>query len=110
MIFLLYTVIALIANASMVKIIHISIQPGQWLGIWQKQLAKWDEKGNMFLAKAGGLCEVCFSHAMTFIFFWVYLISMVHVFDIVWYAWILWYFIYVSIGTILSLYFINRLF
>lgn len=108
--FLAYTTIALLANACIVKILHISIQYGQWLGIWQKYLARWDEMGNVFMAKAGGLCEACFSHALTFIFFWVYLIAMLHVFDIVWYAWILWYFIYVSIGTILSLYFITKLF
>ena len=39
--FLLYTIVALLANACLAKIIFISIQPGQWLDKllnWQQRL------------------------------------------------------------------------
>lgn len=122
--FLLFSVVALIANASLSKILYISIQSGQWLDSlfgWQNKLQKWDLAGHQFLAKAGGLCELCFSHLITFISFWCYVLFMN---QIVGYwittpvdGWlpivlfnIMWYLAYVSIGTNLSLYFINKLF
>lgn len=122
--FLLYTVLAWIANASLVKILHISIQPGQWLDTslnWQDRLYNWDVKGKQFLAKAGGLCELCFAHAITFISFWLYLLFMDQVVGY-WLttsiqSWLLslfinfiWYLMYVGVGTNLALYFIVKLF
>lgn len=122
--FLFYTVLAWIANASLVKILHVSIQPGQWLDNilnWQDRLYNWDIQGKQFLAKAGGLCELCFSHALTFVSFWCYAFFVREVAG-VWISssidsWILslfvnvlWYLVYVGIGTNLSLYFIIKLF
>lgn len=122
--FLLYTIIALLANASLVKVLHISIQPGEWIDSifqYQQRLQKWDMNGNVFLSKVGGNCEVCFSHALTFIGYWLYLLFMNEIAD-VWitdvvhnWFWIvfgnvLWYLLYVSIGSMLSLYFITKLF
>lgn len=124
MIFLVYTLIAWVANAGLAKILYISIQPGQWLDSlldWQNKLQQWDLQGKQFLAKAGGLCELCFSHAITFICFWMYVffINSVHG------AWIssqldnqlqilvvnfIWYITYITIGTMMSLYFITKLF
>ncbi len=124
MTFLLYTIIAWLANASLVKILHISIQPGQWIDAlfdYQKRLLNWDIKGKLVLSKAGGNCEVCFSHILTFFGFWVYVLFMNKVLH-VWitdgidgWIWVLlvnmmWYLVYVSIGSMLSLYFITKLF
>lgn len=122
--FLLYTVIAWLANACMAKIIFISIQPGQWLDKllnWQNRLYQWDMAGQEFLAKAGGMCELCFSHLVTFVSFWAYLFFMHHAIG----YWvttpvdnrlaafcinIIWYLGYVGIGTNMALYFILKLF
>lgn len=121
--FLLYTITALIANACLVKILFISIQQGQWLDSllgWQKKLQKWDREGKMFLVKAGGYCELCFSHAVTFICFWCYVLFM----NSVIHYWltdevnniivkitinIIWYLTYISTGTNLSLYLLNKM-
>lgn len=122
--FLLYSIVALIANASLAKIIHVSIQQGQWLDKllnWQERLHRWDLTDRQFLAKAGGLCELCFSHLFTFIGFWFYALFMSQVVGF-WVTtpvdgWVpvvvfnmLWYLAYVGIGTNLSLYFITKLF
>lgn len=122
--FLLYTLLAWVANASLVKILHVSIQQGQWLDKllnWQDRLYNWDIEGKDFLAKAGGLCELCFSHAITFISFWCYILFMSEVLGL-WVtaridSWllalfinVLWYLIYISIGTNMALYFIIKLF
>ncbi len=122
--FLLYTLLAWVANASLVKILHVSIQQGQWLDKllnWQDRLYNWDIEGKEFLAKAGGLCELCFSHAITFISFWCYTLFMSEALDL-WVtaridSWllalfinVLWYLIYISIGTNMALYFIIKLF
>lgn len=122
--FLLYTLVAWLANACLIKILYISIQPGQWLDKllhWQDRLHKWDLEGKEFLVKAGGLCELCFSHFITFGGYWLYLLFMHHAIG----YWITapvedsitafvinitWYLAYVSIGTNLALYFITKLF
>jgi len=122
--FILYTVVALVANASFVKILHISIQPGQWIDSlfnYQKRLQKWDLTGNIFLSKVGGNCEVCFSHAFTFVGYWMYLLFMNGVVDLwitdavnnwfwVVFGNVLLYLLYVSVGSMLALYFITKLF
>lgn len=120
--FLLYTILALLANACLAKIIFISIQPGQWLDRlfnWQKRLRQWDLEGKTFLVKAGGYCELCFSHLITFISFWCYLLFS----KAVLHAWLtaevkniiaavtinlIWYLVFISLGTNLSLFFINK--
>ncbi len=121
--FLLYTIVGLIANACLAKILFISIQQGQWLDSllgWQKKLQKWDRKGKMFLVKAGGYCELCFSHAVTFVCFWCYVLFMNSVIHY-WLTdevnnWIttctiniIWYLVYISTGTNLSLYLLNKM-
>ena len=73
--FLLYTVVALLANACLARILFISIQQGQWLDQllnWQKRLQKWDLQGKTFLVKAGGYCALCFCHLVSVIGFWSY--------------------------------------
>lgn len=124
MIFLLYTLVAWLATASLTKVLHISIQHDQWLDNlldWQNRLFQWDMHGRTFLAKAGGLCEICFAHALAFISYWVYLIFMNTVAGL-WltdsidniilsfFANVVWYLVYVSISTNLSLYFLVKLF
>lgn len=122
--FLLYTLLAWVANACLVKIIYISIQPGQWIDKllkWQNRLHQWDMEGKEFLVKTGGMCELCFSHLFTFISYWAYLFFMQAVAG----YWIttpvdgtmaagivnvIWYLAYVGIGTNMALYFITRLF
>lgn len=122
--FLLYTLVAWAANACLAKILYISIQPGQWLDKllnWQDRLHRWDLEGKEFLVKAGGLCELCFCHAISFCSFWLYLFFMHQVLGF----WItdpigsnlagfliniIWYLAYVGIGTHLALYFVTQLF
>lgn len=122
--FLLYTLLAWLANACIIKILHTSIQPGQWLDTllhWQQRLQQWDMEGKAFFVKAGGYCELCFSHLLTAAGFWIYLLFMNGVAGI----WIsdglqyllpavlvniLWYLVYVSVGTNLAWYFIVKLF
>jgi hypothetical protein len=121
--FLLYTALALLANGCLARIIFTSIQPGQWLDIllnWQNRLQQWDRQGKAFLVKAGGYCELCFSHAITFLCYWGYAFTMQLAIG----EWItssvtntgatviiniVWYLVYVSIGTNLSLHFISKL-
>ncbi len=123
-IFLLYTIIALISNASLAKILFISIQRGQWLDKllgWQNRLLRWDLEGLRSLAKIGGYCELCFSHVLSFIGFWAYVLFMNKVAGL-WISAIspnmivtitinlIWYLVYISLATNLSLYFIVKLF
>lgn len=108
---LLYTVFALIANACFVLIMYISIQPTQWLGAWDKVLSNMDKKGIVWV-KPLGYCELCFSHMMTFFLFWVYAFFMTD--NGLWHfgviSSIIWFLVYDVIGTILSLYFVTKLF
>src|SRR5688572_27309541 len=118
--FLLYTIVALLANACLAKIIYISIQPGQWLDKllnWQQRLQRWDMQGRTFLVKAGGYCELCFSHLISFISFWCYLLvckatlgtwltDPVENWIITVAVNIIWYLVYISLGTNLALIFI----
>lgn len=122
--FLLYTIVAWVATACLAKILYISIQPGQWLDKllnWQERLHNWDLQGKELLVKAGGLCELCFSHFIAFVSFWVYLFFMQAVVGY-WVSTpsttilatilinIIWYIGYVTIGTNMALYFIVKLF
>lgn len=115
MTFLLYTILGIIANACMAKIIHFSIQHDQWLDKllnWQERLRKWDEQGKS-IVKPLGLCEMCFSHFMAFIGFMFYVLFIVdaelwpfhH-----WWIWAIWYFVYIGIASMLSLYMIVKMF
>lgn len=122
--FLLFTMLAWLGTASLTKILYISIQPGQWLDKllnWQERLRSWDLQGKELLVKTGGLCELCFSHAVAFVSFWAYVFFMHAVADywitdhldnalIIAAANVIWYLLYVSIGANLSLYFITKLF
>lgn len=121
---LAYTATAWLATASLAKILFISTQQGQWLDKllgWQHRLSRWDKNGHSGLAKMGGYCELCFSHALGFISFWVYLLLMrtaggIWITDSIDSWWgcaaanLMWYLVYVSIATNLSLYFIVKLF
>lgn len=115
MTFLAYTIMAIIANACMAKILHVSIQPGQWLDNllhWQQRLREWDINGNVILAKALGYCELCFSHLVSVTGFMIYLSFML--LNDLWvlgmYSSMIWYLLYVAVTTNVSLYFIVKLF
>lgn len=108
----------LIGTASLGFILFMSIQQGQWLDLifsWQKKLREWDISGTtkgMILSKILGYCELCFSHLMAFIGFWVTLALIITIFDVNIPIWIyfIWYVVQVSISTNLNLYFITKLF
>jgi hypothetical protein len=122
LLFLLYTVLALLANACLAKILFISIQPGQWLDKllgWQKRLQQWDLQGRTFLVKAGGYCALCFCHLVTVAGFCGYVLFTNLVLD----TWLtvvvdniiiagainfIWYLVYISLGTNLALLFIAK--
>lgn len=112
--FLLYTIISLLANASMAHMLYISIQDGQWLDKlfkWQYRLRKWNEAGKWYV-KPLGYCELCFCHMAGFIGFWFYCLFMIcaDMFPFSGWMWALWYMIYVPLASALSLYFITKLY
>lgn len=122
--FLIITVIGWIATACLTKILFISIQDGQWLDNllgWQRRLAEWDKAGKTFYAKAGGYCELCFCHAISFLSFWSYAMVANMAFDTwitesvngwVWKVLInaVWYLVYIAVATNMSLHFVTRMF
>jgi len=113
---LILTLIFWIATGSMSLILFISTQQGQWLGKWQNVLRKLDLSGTktgLILSKIGGYCELCFSHFIGFLSFWIYLYTNLHLIGlpvINIFIWFIWYLIYISISTNVNLYFITKLF
>lgn len=121
--FLLFTLIAWIATACMTKVLFFSIQDGQWLDSlfgWQKMLTRMGNDNSILYKPLGG-CEMCFSHMIAFISFWIYVFVMRIGFDM-WVTdsidsfWIaaaintIWYLVYVAISCNINLYFITQLF
>ena len=108
----------LIGIGSLSLILFVSIQSEQWLDLlfkWQNKLRNWDTSGTikgMILSKILGYCELCFSHLIAFLGFWITLIMTLNLFDlnIDWWIYIFWYIIQVSISTNINLYFITKLF
>lgn len=73
--FLLYTVFFIIGYACIIKMLHFSIQPGQWIDKyfdWQKRLRVWDEQGKETLSKWLGGCEMCTCAFTSFLILPVY--------------------------------------
>lgn len=119
MTFLIYTILWMLGAGSFAKILHVSIQDGEWLGGWKKVLRKIDASKWGALSKPLGLCEICFAHMIAFLSFWCYVLFMsglglwaihsdVMVMNI--FLHLVWYIIYISITTQLGLYFIVKLF
>ena len=108
----------LIGIASFNFVLFMSIQPTQWLDSlfnWQKKLRDWDisgTKNGMILSKILGYCELCFSHFVAFIGFWITLAVVLVMYDLNFPIWLyfVWYLMQVSISTNLNLYFITKLF
>ena len=124
--FLLYTILFSLAGTCWVKVMNILIQPMQLfdqLFGWQKMLQRLHDSTNIKkqgLAKMLGDCEICFSHFMTMIWFFVYAFMM-NVFIRVWITsfinyhgitwWLcailgnaIWYVLFGSIGTITGIF------
>lgn len=104
---IVYSFIAMVATASWGKLLFFSIQRDQIFGGWQKVLKRLDEAGNP-LNKPLGNCEMCSC-------FWLALISWLLFFFITdihlpWYWWVMHYIIYGSIGAMMNLYFLVKLF
>lgn len=126
--FFFVTVLFWLANSAFVKLMYLSIQPGQWLDMlfnWQDHLNKWYQSNSRFyngLAKAAGDCQQCFSVWLTFISWWCYVLFM----NVVLHSWItdglsvkhgtilyfflagliniIWYMVYWCIGSVFSLF------
>lgn len=109
--FITYTILAWLAIASLTKVLHFSIQPGQWLDSWQKVLHKIDLSKYSSLSKPLGYCEMCFAHLLAFIGFIVYtaFVSSLNAWVLNWWQSIIWYMVFVPISTILNVYFIKKL-
>lgn len=116
--FIVTTIFFIIGNAALAFLLFMSIQKDQLFDKifnWQKMLRNFDLKGTTkgwALSKFLGYCELCFAHFISFIGFWFYLI-LVLLLDSgfkFWFIWVIWYFLYVPTTTILSLYFIKKLF
>ncbi len=130
-IFLIFTVIFMIATACFGKLFHFAIQPGQVLDKlfnYQDMLERLFRSGKtykQYLGKALGDCSMCFTSWGAFLSFWVYLFFCLKglrfwITDILEYesGWrgdisfwginVIWYIIYVSITAILSNTFISE--
>jgi uncharacterized membrane protein len=112
MIFLVYTLIFWLAVAGFTLMLWVSIQPGNWLEKWQKQLREWDLAGKEFLYRIGGGCQICFCHAIAHISFLVYvaffLATGLWAFGII--GSVIWFGLYICVSTNLNLYFITKLY
>lgn len=106
--FIFYTIFCLIGTASMLKILNIAIQPGQILEAWGNKLMDFERDGKLFLSKAGGMCETCFS------FWWSLLLMPAYValvdLPFPWWGCIIWCLFYHCIATCLTLYFLVKLY
>jgi hypothetical protein len=115
--FLLYTLVFWLAGACIVKIWHFAIQPTQALDLlfhWQNMLAKMYSskyKTIQLFGKALGDCEMCMSFWFNIIWYAVYVAFLWHIWPwhTVWMN-IIWFVVYHSIGTIIGLFTIIKLF
>lgn len=105
--FIFYTIFCLLGTASFLKIFHIAIQPGQILGWWGDHLMKLERDGHLFLSKAGGMCETCFSFWFSAFMLPLYLIIVDFPFPI-WGA-IIWCFFYHAISTTVTLWILKNI-
>lgn len=117
--FFAYTVLFIFGTACFVRVLHRSIQHGEWLDRllgWQAMLDRLYSSKKQWkkdLAKPLGDCVFCFSHAVSFISFWFYLLFA----KTVLHYWVTapvenialkviinigWYILFGSIGTIIS--------
>lgn len=110
--FLLTTLLFIIGNAALAFILYVSIQKDQIFDLlfkWQNNLRKLDISGTkvgLVFYKILGGCLLCFSHFVSFIGFWLYLLFVLKLnagFPAFW-MWIIIYFVYVPTSTTLSLY------
>jgi hypothetical protein len=108
MTFIFYTIFCLIGTASLLKVLHIAIQPTQIFGWWGEKLMQWEREGKLFLSKAGGMCELCYSFWFGLILLPVYVLLVELPFA--WWGNILWCVLYHFISTCLTLYFLTRLY
>lgn len=120
---IMLTVVVLLINGCFAKVMHLSIQPGQWIDKlfnWQDKLNQWGTKEgfwNEYRHKSWGGCEICFSRFMGFIGFWVYLILLLILnigFTGSWWIqsimYILFFISYTSVSTVINLFIITKLF
>lgn len=116
--FIVTTIFFITGNAALAFLLFMSIQKDQLFDKifgWQRMIRNFDIKGTAagtLLHHILGGCELCFAHFVSFIGFWFYLIlvHLLHSGFEYWIIWVIWYFLYVPITTILSLYFIKKLF
>ncbi|VXB02700.1 hypothetical protein [Chryseobacterium sp. 8AT] len=110
--FIVTTLMFIIGNAALAFILYMSIQKDQIFDLlfkWQNMLRKFDVAGTtnkLILYKILGGCLLCFSHFLSFIGFWLYLLFILELnagLPAFW-MWIIIYFVYVPTSTTLSLY------
>jgi hypothetical protein len=125
--FMMFTLMFVFSGAAFIKVLHISIQPFQWIDSlfgWQRMLNKLDQKNSILthgLFKILGGCEVCFSHALSviwfagyctcsnvFLGFWVSSLASSTLSCII--VNIVWYLVFVCSTSMAGLYFITKLF
>lgn len=109
MMFIIYTILFWLANACVLFILHVAIQPGQMFEAWGDKLIDWDRRGKLFLSKAGGLCEMCYSFWFSLILspVYVYFVHELWTFGIV--VSIIWFIIYHSIATVSTLWILKNI-
>ena len=116
--FLVFTLFFLAGSAGVTKVLHQSIQQGEWLDEllgWQAMLDRLYARGGWRkkLVKPLGGCAFCFAHLVTFFVFWFFVLFCHQVLHF-WVSWpahsllakiilnIGFYGLYGGIGTVLS--------
>lgn len=121
-VFVAFACIFLVATAAVVKVIYITIQPGQIFGGWQNVLNRLNEANSRFanaIYKPLGGCEVCFSHMFAVISYALFILFIYTVMDswplnMTYNVWInigtniVGYLAYVCTSTVISTYAITR--
>lgn len=102
--FIILTIIAWVANACGLRIIHAFIHMN-----FDDTLLQWDRKGKLFLSKAGGLCELCFSFWWSLLFSPAYLYFISHFVTFNPVMWVIWFLVYHSIATIATVWTLKRM-
>lgn len=107
--FWLIMVFATIATACFLNMLYRSIQPGQWLDGWQKQLRQWDLAGKQVLFKMLGGCPLCTFNTLSQITMIVLTVGMFLTGWFTGYQSIFSYLVFTPITVILSLFIYNRI-
>lgn len=99
--FIFSTLFCIAGVACLLNVFYTATRPGQILGGWGEHLMELEREGHLFLSKAGGMCEICYSFWFNLLLLPLYFIVV----DLPFPLWgsIVWVLFYHSISTIVTL-------